>query len=343
MTTQRKELSEFQRGEIIGAWKFDFSVRQISAVLKYPKSTVQDIISAYKNDKLEEMPSRSGRPPLITERDNMHLMRILNKNRRTTIKELCENFISSTSTNISSVTLRRHLNKNNIYGRIGAKKPFVNAANKIKRLNWAKIRKDWGKEWENIIWSDESRFEVFGGDGRRHVWRNSQEKYDPKCLIPTFKSGQESVMVWGCFTKNKLGPLVRLEGRITAAIYIEMLEKNLIPFINNLENNDNYIFQEDNAPIHTAKIAKKWKENNNITSLPWPAQSPDLNPIENLWNELDRKVRSHKPLPKNKDDLWQILQEEWVKLEKDKYNNLINSMPNRVAAVIENKGYPTKY
>ncbi len=214
----------------------------------------------------------------------------------------------------------------------------------MKRLAWAKNKKDWTNEWENVIWSDESRFEVFRGDGRRYVWRTIQERYDPKCLIPTFKSGQESVMVWGCFIKNKLGPLVRLEGRITAKIYIEeILEKHLLPFVNDLENNDNCIFQEDNAPIHTARIAKKWKEDNNITSLPWPAQSPDLNPIENLWDELDRKVRKHKPLPKNQDDLWRILQEEWLKLDENTIKSLVDSMPRRIAAVIENKGGPTKY
>jgi len=131
-------------------------------------------------------------------------MRVLNENRRTNIKEICENFISSTSTNISTITLKRHLHSNNIYGRIGAKKPFINAANKMKRLNWAKIRKNWITEWENIIWSDESSFEVFGGDGRKHVWRNSQEKYKPNCLIPTFKSGQESVMVWVVLQKINL-------------------------------------------------------------------------------------------------------------------------------------------
>ena len=64
-------------------------------------------------------------------------------------------------------------------------------------------------------------------------------------------------MIWGCFTKNKLGPLVRLEGRITAIIYIEMLENYFIPFINSLEDKNDYTFQEDNAPIHIAKIAKK--------------------------------------------------------------------------------------
>ena len=75
----------------------------------------------------------------------------------------------------------------------------------MKRLKWAKQKVKWINEWENIIWSDESKFEVFGGDGKRYVWRTPQEKYNPKCLIPTFKSGQESVMIWGCFVKNKLG------------------------------------------------------------------------------------------------------------------------------------------
>jgi len=186
-------------------------------------------------------------------------MQILNKNRKTNLNELYENFVSSTSVNVSKFTLRRYLHKLKVYGRIGAKKPFVNAANRMKRLSWAKKRKNWIDEWEKIIWSDESRFVVFGGDGKRYVWRTNYEKYNSNCLIPTFKSGQESVMIWGCFTKNKLGPLVRLEGRVTANIYIEMLENYFILFINNLENRNDYTFQEVNAPIHTARIAKNGK------------------------------------------------------------------------------------
>jgi len=348
MTTQRKELSEFQRGEIIGAWKCrefceKLSERKISEILGYPKSTVHEVIAAYRDHGIEKPSPRSGRPPILTERDGRHLMQILNKNCKTNLNELYENFVSSTSVNVSKFTLRRYLHKLKVYGRIGAKKPFVNAANRMKRLSWAKKRKNWIDEWEKIIWSDESRFVVFGGDGKRYVWRTIYEKYNPNCLIPTFKSGQESVMIWGCFTKNELGPLVRLEGRVTANIYIEMLENYLIPFINDLENKDDYTFQEDNAPIHTAKIAKKWKSDNNIKSLPWPAQSPDLNPIENLWDELERQVRNHKPLPKNPNDLWEILQEEWLKLDINKYKNLVDSMPRRIEAVIINKGNPTKY
>ena len=98
---------------------------------------------------------------------------------------------------------------------------------------------------------------MFGRNGRRWVWRRPHEKYDVKCLIPTVKSGQQGVMVWECFAKHNFNPLVKLEGRITAAIYKKVLKNNLIPFLEDLDNQDNYFFQEDNAPIHTANIIKR--------------------------------------------------------------------------------------
>ena len=78
-------------------------------------------------------------------------------------------------------------------------------------------------------------------------------------------------MIWGCFTKNNLGPLVRLERRVIVVIYVDILENNLLPFIDSLDNQENYIFQEDNAPIHTARVIKSWKQENEVDSLPWPA------------------------------------------------------------------------
>ena len=76
---------------------------------------------------------------------------------------------------------------------------------------------------------------------------------DIECLIPTFKSGQKSVMIWGCFTLFGVGPLVRLKGRQAAKDYVEVLRNHLVPYIASLKHKRRYIFQEDNAPIHTAK------------------------------------------------------------------------------------------
>ena len=99
-------------------------------------------------------------------------------------------------------------------------------------------------------------------------------------LIPTVKLGQQGVMVWGCFAKHNLGPLVKLEGRVTAAVYKKVLKINLIQFLEGLDNQDNYFFQEDNVPIHTANIIKRWKVKHKVNSISWPAQSLNLNMIE---------------------------------------------------------------
>jgi len=110
-----------------------------------------------------------------------------------------------------------------------------------------------------------------------------------------------------------------------------------------MNDDDKYIFQEDNAPCHTAQIAKKWKNDNDIISLPWPAQSPDLNPIENLWDELKRRLRKNEYKAKNKAELFNLIKEEWYKISTAIINKLIESMPRRTKAVLKNKGNPTRY
>lgn len=107
--------------------------------------------------------------------------------------------------------------------------------------------------------------------------------------------------------------------------------------------NQQYIFQDDNAPCHAAKDTKNWKEKNFIEMLPWPAQSPDLNPIESLWNELEIRIRKHKPRPTNKNDFFAALKEEWYKIDESRITRLVKNMPNRIIAVLESKGNPTKY
>ena len=210
-------------------------------------------------------------------------------------------------------------------------------------MEWARERLNWEEEWKFIIWSDESRFEVFGGDGCDYVWRKPKEKYDVDCLVPTFKSGCKGVMVWGCFSSFGMGPLVRVNGRQNANDYINVLDNHLLPYIGRLDDQNNYIFQDDNAQIHRARSTLRWISEKNIDQLFWPAQSPDLNPIENIWDELERRIRKHVSLPKNETELFNLLQEEWFKLDESVYQNLVESMTRRVKAVVKAKGHPTRY
>src|SRR5215212_3941623 len=149
-------------------------------------------------------------------------------------------------------------------------------------------------------------------------------------------------MVWGCFTRFGVGPLVRLEGRLAAKDYINLLEMHLMPFLETLSE-ETFTFQDDNAPIHTAKKTSKWKLDSNIPCLPWLPRSPDINPIEHLWDELEYRIRRRRILPKNEDELFGFLLEEWENIPVKILENLVDTMPHRVQAIYDANGNATRY
>jgi hypothetical protein len=236
-------------------------------------------------------------------------VQLVEKNHFAPLAQITAEIQDITKKSVSMSTIQRTLHMEGYAGHVGLRKPFVNDKNRLNRLKWSQERLTWDEEWNQIIWSDESRYELFGSKRRQWVWRRPEQRTDNNCLVPTFKSTQKSVMIWGCFTRFGVGPLVRLEGRLKAVDYIKVLETHLVPFIKSLDKK-NYLFQEDNAPIHTAKKTTKWKHDNLIPCLPWPAQSPDLNPIEHLWDELEHRVRKRNILSKNENELFSFLVEE---------------------------------
>jgi transposase len=231
---KHKELSVFERGMIIGLHKGNHGASDISRILDIPRQTCQYVIKKFCEEGLTDTLPRSGRPPLLTEREERALIHQVKENRKVSIEEITENFNQLSLTQISTSTSRRILHKHDYFGRIGKRKPFVSENNRQKRLKWCKERKLWNEEWDNIIWSDESRFLLFENDGQQWVWRQPHEKYDVDCLVPTVKSGNNGVMIWGCFVKNKLGPLVVLDGRITGEVYKNFVRCSFIAFYRKL-------------------------------------------------------------------------------------------------------------
>ncbi len=179
----------------------------------------------------------------------------------------------------------------------------------------------------------------FGNQGPR-VWRKGGEAHSPSCLKSSVKFPQ-SVMIWGAMSSAGVGPLCFLKTNVTAPVYQEMLEHFMLLSADQLFKDADFIFQQDLAPGHTAKNTKSWLNDHGVGVLDWPGNSPDLNPIENLWGIVKRKMRNKKP--KNADELKATVKETWASIPPQQCHKLITSMPRRIEAVIKAKGAPTKY
>lgn len=210
------------------------------------------------------------------------------------------------------------------------------------RLEFAKRHlKDSQTMRNKILWSDETKIELFGLNGKRHVWRKPGTAHHLANTIPTVKHGGGSIMLWGCFSAAGTGRLVRIEGKMNAAMYRDILDENLLQSALDLRLGRRFIFQQDNDPKHTAKITKEWLRDNSVNVLEWPSQSPDLNPIEHLWRDL--KMAVHRRSPSNLMELERSCKEEWEKLPKNRCAKLVASYSKRLEAVIGAKGASTKY
>ena len=177
---------------------------------------------------------------------------------------------------------------------------------------------------QNILWSDEMKIELLMKrklNVKSFVWRKPSTDRHPRNTTPPMKHGGASIMLWGCFSAAGTGRLVRIEGTMNGAKYRQILEENLLQSAKDIRLRRRFTFQQDNDPKHTAKATLEWLQNKNVKVLEWPRQSPDLNPIENLWKDL--KIAVHRCSPSNLTDLEQICKEEWEKIPKSRCAKLL--------------------
>ncbi len=234
----------------------------------------------------------------------------------------------------SRITTHRRMQDMGFSCRILCVKPLLNNRLRQKRLAWAKDKKDWtAAEWSKVMFSDESKFCIsFGNQGPR-IWRKRGEAQNPRCLRSSVKFPQ-SVMVWGAMSSAGVGLLCFLRSKDTA-IYQEVLEHFMLPAADQLYGDADFIFQQDFAPAHSAKTTSTWFKDHGIPVLNWPANSPDLNPIENLWGIVKRKMRYARP--NNAEELKATIRATWALITPEQCHRLIDSMPRRIAAVIQAK------
>jgi hypothetical protein len=235
------------------------------------------------------------------------------------------------------------------------KRPELSEANAAARLLWCRCRAHWDiPRWRTIAWSDECSVERGSGVEQEWVWGTPADKWKPS-MVTTYMSGKQMrVMVWAAFWGDgERCPLFILERDFeskkhgyTADSYLQVLENRLLDFYH-----DELIFMQDNAPIHTANRVREWMEENGINTMDWPPYSPDLNPIEHAWWELKKQVQRMFPdvingkgdSEEDRSALEEALKAAWLEIPDAFFDALVESMPARIQACIDAKGWHTKY
>ena len=173
------------------------------------------------------------------------------------------------------------------------------------------------------------------------ICHKQHESMDPSCLVSTVQAG--GVMVWGIFSWHALGPLVPIEHCLNATAYLSIVADHVHPFMTIVYLSFDCYFQQDNAPCYKAQIISNcfFEHDNEFTVL----QSPDLNPIEHLWDMVEREIPcpSHHVQPTNLQQLHHAIMSFWTKISEECFQHLVESIPRRIKAVLKAKGGPTRY
>lgn len=336
-----REWSQKTREEVISLHKNGNGYKKIAKMLNIPRDTIGSIIRKFKSKgTVETLPGR-GRKKILTATAVRYLKRKVGKNPRVTAKELKKD-LSDVGTEVSAQTIRRTLRNEDLHARTPRRTPLLTAKNKKSRLQYAKRHVDKPQKfWERVLWSDETKLELFGPMDQRYVWRRKNQAYEEKNTLPTVKHGGGSIMLWGCFASNGTGKLQRVQGTMNSLQYQEILEENVMESVTNLRLGRRWTFQQDNDPKHTSKSTTAWLKMKGWSVLEWPSQSPDLNPIENLWWDLKKAVAACKP--KNVTELEAFALEEWAKIPISRCKTLVSSYASRLKDVVTRKGCCTKY
>ncbi len=336
-----KELSKDTRNKIVDLHQAGKTESAIGKQLGVKKSTVGAIIRKWKTYQTTDNLPRSGAPRKISPRGVKMITRTVSKNPRTTRGDLV-NDLQRAGTKVTKATISNTLRRQGLKSCSARRVPLLKPGHVQARLKFAREHLDDPEEdWENVIWSDETKIELSGKNATCRVWRRKNAELHPKNTIPTVKHGGGNIMLWGCFSAKGPGRLICVKERMNGAMYREILSENLLPSARALKMKRGWVFQYDNDPKHTARATKEWLRKKHFKVLEWPSQSPDLNPIENLWREL--KVCVAQRQPQNITALEEICMEEWAKIPATVFENLVKTYRKRLTSVIANKVYITKY
>jgi len=325
-----------ERAAIITLHKVNWLSKDIAQAIKCNKNTVALWIERWEEEHSVKDKERSGRPRCTDDMTDIAIQDFAEEKKVTVPKEIK----SALELDVSLNTIRRRLHEVGLYGRVARETHAWTEHDIQRRLSFANgYRHFTEQDWERVIFCDETHIELTP-HGQVWVQRPVGAALDPDYTNKK-EPLEERVSLWGCFCARDIGQAEIYIDMLDSARYKDILTHNLIPSARAFFPSGMWYLLQDNAPPHTSAVTREWFHNHGITLLDFPPWSPDLNPIENLWAHLKRRVEKHRP--RTAAELEQSIKEEWEAVDKSLLLSLAHSMPARIQAVLDNEGGKAPY
>lgn len=241
---------------------------------------------------------------------------------------------------VSKKTIRRRLNQKGLYGRVAEKEHIGVLANLNARISFASGYENWTmQQWKCVVFSDETLISL-GINGQVWVQRPRGAAHDTQYLAPKI-SHAPMLCVWGCISYEGVGVIDIFEENLDAKRLKNIIRTRLIPYALQQFQFTTWWYLHDNDPKHSSREVQQFLFSQGIQCLDFPPYSPDINPIENLWSDLKRRMEK-----RNSKDIGELrgnIELEWFATDINFIHTIVESMPRRCKAIIESGGHITKY
>ncbi|UYV68306.1 hypothetical protein LAZ67_5003808 [Cordylochernes scorpioides] len=333
---QFKQTDAFTRGMVIGLKRAGWSLRQNAADTHLGASTVHRLWRRWLEQGNVAIYRNISATRVTSARVDRRILRQAVAAPQATCTAILQHVQDTLDHSISTRTISRRLVANGLHSCRPLRRLPLTPPNRRQRLEWCRARSTWMTEWHRVVFSDESRFCLSSDSRRVRVWRRRGERSNPAAIVERPTVRQRGIMVWGAIAYDSRSPLLRIQGTMTAQRYVDdVLRPVTLPYLQGVPN---ALYQQDNARPHTARISQQALQD--VQMLPWPPYSPDLSPIEHVWDIIGRRLHAL-PQLRSEDELWQMVEREWRAIPQDAIRTLIDSLPRRVAACIAVRGGET--
>jgi transposase len=279
-----------------------YSARPIAQETGVGRSTINKLCDKHRFN----LPKPSGsRSQLLSSSDIQHANCLISSGRANNAVQVTRILQDITNYPLSVQTTRNHLKKAGLKARVKKQKLLLTGHHRRDQHDFAIAHRNWTVEnWKHVVWSDGTKINRLGSDGRKWVWVRKGEGLSDRTVRRKEKFGG-CLMMWGCMLWEGAGMACQIDGIIDGDLYIKILDDELEESLEYYDKTtEDIIFQQDNDCKHTSKKVKKWPGEHDYEVMLWPSKSADLNAIEHLWCLLKRKLKSYAEEPKGIEELW---------------------------------------